>query len=69
MLQKFRDVLRYYKADHGIFISSSGFTQSATNFSGNTNPKIELWDMEYMNELYQRRKMALSTFVHENKNN
>jgi restriction system protein len=59
MIQKFLDVLRYHKADHGIFISSSGFTQSATNFSGNTNPKIELWDMEYINELYQRRNGSL----------
>ncbi|KKG14167.1 hypothetical protein EO98_09350 [Methanosarcina sp. 2.H.T.1A.6] len=46
-IQQFLGAIYFCEADHGIFISSSGYTKSAINFAKALNgPKIELWDIE-----------------------
>lgn len=45
-IQQFLGVLNFYNADHGIFISSSGYTNSAVHFAEKSTPKIELWSMD-----------------------
>lgn len=46
VLQRFLGAIYFSHSDSGIFISSSGYTDSAIHFAKSSYPQIELWDME-----------------------
>jgi hypothetical protein len=46
VVQQLFGAIATYGGDHGIIVTSSGFTRSAIDFAAKRRPEIELWDMD-----------------------
>jgi len=55
VVQQLYGAINAYEADHGILITTSGFTSSALDIISSLNIEMELWDMDFLSDMFPDR--------------